>query len=96
MVICDKINNYFIKTVDFLEYLDLLKKYDNIIVLIAVKDTHGFHFTEQMQEKIAALGLKSELINKHMHSFAAIINKEVFLYENLNKNGYGNINNRVE
>lgn len=69
-------------------YMDALKKrMRNLLIMISVKDTPGYSFNESMQRKFAALGLKSNLVNKHWQSYIAVIDGGKIVSEKLSIKG---------
>lgn len=66
-------------------YIDALKKNQrNSLYLIAVKDTPGLSVTEEMATRLRdALGIKTDMAQKHWKSFIAIVDAGKVVYEQL-------------
>lgn len=59
---------------DFEEYLkNLYYGIEKLIILISVKDTLGEKINKKIKERLETLGLKENILSKHWHSYAAII-----------------------
>ena len=57
------------------DYLDtLIKDKNHLIIFISVKDTPGYALNKKIDTKLSALGLKISLVDKHWHSYVAVIN----------------------
>lgn len=72
---------------DLLDYLDCLK--DNTrgnIIVISVKDTPGLALNSFVSAGLKALGLKTELVGQHGHSYIAVINGGKVIFEKLGEN----------
>lgn len=68
------------------EYLDTLAAdKDQLIIFIAVKDTPGMAFNQEMQARFQKLGLKCSLLNMHWHSYVAVIGAGKVFSEILSK-----------
>ena len=60
---------------NIIRYLSILKEnIKDYIIIIAVKDTPGFSLNTEISEAVKKLGIKSELTNKHWHSYVGILN----------------------
>ena len=60
---------------NFAAYCRMLKHFkDNILILIAVKDTPGFCLRADEQKAVKELGLEESFEGKHWHSYIAAIN----------------------
>lgn len=77
-----RIGTQFSEEVSFPDYLTILQAdKEKYVVLIAVKDTPGFLFIPEYAEKMRQLGLKGELVDKHWHSYIAVVDGGNVLYE---------------
>lgn len=77
-----RIGMQFREEVSFPDYLTILQAdKEKYVVLIAVKDTPGFLFTPEYTEEMRQLGLKGELVDKHWHSYIAVVDAGNALYE---------------
>lgn len=65
------------------EYLTLLKRFIDQLIIIAVKDTSGFQFNEILHRKMCELGLRINLVGKHWHGYLAVIDEGVVTTEKL-------------
>ena len=65
-----------------LGYLDSLQ-YENLIVLVSVKDEASADLDASILEKLSELGLTQSLEGREAYSYAAIINGRTVVYENL-------------
>lgn len=62
----------------FDDYLkSLIKMKDNLIILVAVRDTPGLSFRKESSLLFRELGIQTDLSGKHGHSFLALIDKGV-------------------
>ncbi len=69
---------------DLLDYLESLKfNVKNTIIVIAVKDTPGLALNSFVSSRLQALGLTTDLVGKHGHSYLAVINGGVPIFEKL-------------
>lgn len=76
----------FYKCRNIFTYVDLLKaNAKGLIILITVKDTPGFNLTESIQRKLETLGIKQTLVDKHWHSYVAVIDGGKVIYEKISK-----------
>lgn len=77
-----RIGTQFSEEVSFPDYLTILQAdKEKYVMLIAVKDTPGFLFIPEYAEKMRQLGLKGELVDKHWHSYIAVVDGGNVLYE---------------
>ncbi|NLK40400.1 MAG: 4Fe-4S binding protein [Clostridiales bacterium] len=75
---------------DIYEYLELLNKYKSkYIIFISVKDTPGFKLDNSIALKLMSLGLKTDLQNKHWHSYIGIVDSGNLVYEKLSSYNEG-------
>ena len=59
---------------NFYDYLDvIIRDKSQLIIVISVKDTPGYAFNEKLRKKFRLLGLNESLINKHWHSYVAVV-----------------------
>ena len=58
---------------EYLKYLSIYLK--DILVVFSIKDTPGGHFKKETVNLMKKLGLKTDLHNKHWHSYIGIIDK---------------------
>ncbi len=66
------------------DYLELLNESkDNKLIVISVKDTPGLSLNDSVSGGLTALGLKTDLRNKHSRSYIAVINRGTVVYESL-------------
>lgn len=76
---------YFMIT-DLVQYLNYVALNQNdLIIAISVKDTPGFSFNEKHADAFKGLGLKESLVNKHWHSYVAVLNGKKVISEILSK-----------
>ena len=69
------------------DYLDeLIKDKSQLIIFISVKDTPGYSLNDKIAAKLRRLGLKQNLINKHWHSYVAVISSGKVINETISKN----------
>lgn len=72
---------------DIYQYLEALaQKKKDIVILIAVKDTPGFAYNQRIDQGMKKLGLNKSLMNKHWHSYVALIDSGRVRYEILSRN----------
>lgn len=68
------------------DYLDkILSEIRSLTVLISVKDTPGFALNSRINKKLAKLGLKTSLVDKHWHSYVAVIDSGRVINEVISK-----------
>lgn len=68
------------------DYLDALKAEQNkYAVLISVKDTPGMSLDYKIDSRLAALGLKTSLVDKHWHAYVVAIDGTRVINETLSK-----------
>lgn len=68
-------------------YLDMLSQYQQeLIILIAVRDTPGFELTEDIDQKLARLGCRHSLIDKHWQSYIFVMDGGQIISEMISKN----------
>ncbi len=65
----------------FSEYLSLLKLIQNKLIIFCVKDTAGFHFSENMVRQMSEINLVQDLCNAHWRGYIGIINNGIVIYE---------------
>ncbi len=64
-----------------LVYLEELKKLENCIITVCMKDTAGFWLDEEVQSGLEELGLKENLVKELMVGYIGIIENGVPIYE---------------
>lgn len=65
-------------------YVDMLKeKRRDLLILISVKDTPGHNLSPLIWRKLETLGLRKPLVDKHWHSYAAVIDGSNVIFEQL-------------
>lgn len=67
--------------ISFSEYLSVLKRIKNKLIIFCVKDTAGFHFSENMGQKMSEINLMQDLCNAHWRGYIGIINNGKTVYE---------------
>ena len=78
------LNIGFICKTDFIEYVTLLSNQKSrYLICISVKDTPGVVFKKEYVPFMKKLGLKTDLHDKHWHSYIAVINNGKTIYEKL-------------
>ena len=65
-------------------YLSQIKD-DNHIIIISAKDEASTAFTENMAAAFRALGLTESLVDKYRHSYAAIVDGDEVLFEDVSQ-----------
>lgn len=59
----------------FAEYFAALSEdKDRYIIAVAVKDTPGIPFSDEYYKAMSLIGVKTSLVNKHWHGYAALVN----------------------
>lgn len=61
----DKLTEYFTA---------LSEEKDRYLIAIAVKDTPGIPFSDEYYKAMSLIGVKTSLVNKHWHGYAALVN----------------------
>lgn len=76
----------FMTVSNIISYLDMLSLYrQELIIAVAVKDTPGFAFTEEMAEKMRAFGCRISLVDKHWKGYVALIDGGKIIAENISR-----------
>lgn len=70
-------------TVGFAEYIEEIKKLDNITLIITVKDIQGFFTSQKMIDELKSLGFDQAdiLMEQTYHSFIGIYSNQTMLYQ---------------
>ena len=63
--------------------LELEKRKNELIIIMAIKDTPGFCIKDDTAKLIMDMGIKTDLRNKHGHSYVAIIDRGEVLCDRL-------------
>ena len=63
--------------------LELEKRKNELIIIMAIKDTPGFCIKDDTAKLIMDMGIKTDLRNKHAHSYVAIIDRGKVLCDRL-------------
>jgi len=74
---------FFCGITDIYQYLNLVLQLKNKLFIIAVRDTPGFAFNEEIWNLMKKMGLKEDLRDKHWHGYIAILDENQVLYESL-------------
>lgn len=69
------------------EYLKAIRKLKNCLVIVALKDTAGGYFTNEIQELFQMLGLTKKLVKQYMVGYIALIRDNVVIEEKKSKKG---------
>ncbi len=64
---------------NYLQMIDINKK--ELLVLIAVKDTPGFQFSNEMYDDMKKIGANISLVGKHWKSYVCVIDSGKLVYE---------------
>ncbi len=68
------------------DYLDKISsEIRSLTVFISVKDTPGFALNSRINKKLAKLGIKTSLVDKHWHSYVAVIDSGRVVNEVISK-----------
>lgn len=79
--------NQLIQEKNFAAYCHILDRLkEDILILIAVKDTPGFHLNADEKDSLKILGLAEQFEDKHWHSYIAVINRGKVLTEKISVN----------
>ena len=86
----NNIRKFFYDIKDFSLYIKAIteiKKTEtgNILMLVSVRDTIGYYFTEQLNALWKNLGFNSNLSGKHWHGYAALTNFKDLFFEELSE-----------
>lgn len=74
-------NESYSSITQIMEYMDKLSHIKDKIIIIAVKDTAGYWFNKELQNKLRELGFTQNLINKFMVGYIGIIYNSTVIYE---------------
>ena len=75
---------------DIYEYFDILtalKEKMNYLIIVAIKDTSGGEFSEDMFSKMSQLGFETNLVGKYRRSYIGIADTSGVIYEELGAKG---------
>lgn len=79
--------NQLIQEKNFAAYLHMLNHLkENLLILIAVKDTPGFGLGVDEKEALKKIGLVEQFEGKHWHSYIAVISRGKVVAENISVN----------
>ena len=79
-----KTNLSMISISDIYLYLEELRRNQkDLFIIVAVKDTPGFHLNKHIDELLNQLGLTTSLEKKHWHSYIGILNGKKVIYERI-------------
>ena len=69
-------------------YLDMLASHKKkMVIFIAVKDTPGYYFDKNISDKMHKIGFRESLIDRHQHTYVAVMKKGRIVYEKINNKG---------
>lgn len=86
-----------VSTNNLIDYLAQIKKLDNCITIVNIKDTAGKQFDKKLQANLFKIGFTETLVNCFQVGYIAVIKNRVVIYEKINQEkGYEEYNGFID